>query len=91
MNRTVNLRAGCASLAFGDRESQEQYELEVERARAAQSVRYAVAPRQTLVLADGRRLEAGAEVRLEHFQQRPPSARRPGEELARHEAESAPP
>ena len=62
----VNLRVGYA-LVFGDQAAQEAYEAECERARAVQRTRYAVAPRQSVTLHDGRVLSVGQEVRLSHF------------------------
>jgi hypothetical protein len=60
-HQTVNLRAGC-SLVFGDEAQQRAYEQECNRARAAQEVKFAIAPRQSIKTHDGRVLNAGDEV-----------------------------
>ena len=60
-HQTVNLRAGSV-LVFGSDEQQRAYEQECHAARKAQTTRYAIAPRQSLKLHDGRMLNAGAEV-----------------------------
>lgn len=61
IRQSVNLRADCG-IVFGDRDQWQAYERECNEARAAQTTRYAIAPRQSLKLHDGRILNAGDEV-----------------------------
>jgi hypothetical protein len=61
MHQSIDLRNGSV-LRFGDDDARQEYEQECARARAAQTSRYAVAPKQSLSLPDGRVLGAGAVV-----------------------------
>jgi hypothetical protein len=66
MRRVVNMRSEVL-VRFGDSDQQAEYEQELGRAREVQRVRFAVAPRASLKTHDGRTLQAGTEVREEHF------------------------
>lgn len=76
IHQSANLRGVWLPIQFGDEATREVYQREVEAARAehaAHRVRFAVAPRISIVAPSGQRLEAGAEVTvaLLHGGQRP--------------------
>jgi len=54
---------GTSSLQFGDRATQQAHLAECKAARAAQKVRFAVAPRCAVTTPSGRVIGAGLEVR----------------------------
>ena len=62
-HQIVSLRR-LVPILFGDERSEQRYLREVAKAWREQRVRWAVAPRCTLRLADGRLLTAGEPVRL---------------------------
>ncbi|HTQ05329.1 MAG TPA: hypothetical protein VMI54_15810 [Polyangiaceae bacterium] len=64
----VNLRTNIGGAGqYGDEETRQKVELEYAQARAAQTYKYAVAPRQQLKTFDNRTLKAGEEVKLSDF------------------------
>jgi len=67
VRQVANLRAST-TLTFGDADQANAYELELARARAVQRCAYAIAPRQSFRLASGRILNAGDEIKAEHFE-----------------------
>lgn len=67
MKQVVNLRSGGIPIGFGSEADREIYELEVEQARDAQKVPYAVAPRVTVKARDGV-LHPGQEVKAEELE-----------------------
>ena len=58
----IELRGGALPIKFGDAATQATYEREVAAARAAQRVRFAVAPRASVTAPSGQRYGAGTEI-----------------------------
>lgn len=65
--QSVNMRAGPIDMGFGSRDQEQAYLAELERARAAQTVDLAVAPKRNLRLPSGELRPAGSEVTLADF------------------------
>lgn len=65
-HQVVNMRGTGLPIQCGDASTREKLEREVEAARSAQRVQFAVAPRVRVLLPNGSKyLETGTEVRLD--------------------------
>lgn len=67
MSGAVELRHGCP-IVFGDADTEAKYRRCVRAAKAAQKVRFAVAPRARVKAATGRVLVEGEEVTIDMLQ-----------------------